>query len=113
MLFAGRINLGCHGIPERCLVVRGKRMQICARCFGSTIGHCLAIGCLVIGWFPPWPYAALLLLPLLVDWSLQEFAGLTSNHVRRVATGILGGFGLGGLLWGAVFHMAYALIGRR
>lgn len=87
-------------------------MQICARCCGSNIGHCLAVACLIMQRLPPWRYALLLLLPLILDWSIQEFAGVTSNHVRRLATGVLGGFGLGCVIWGAVLNLASAAISR-
>lgn len=108
----GGINLGCHGIPERCLVVRGKRMAICARCFGANIGHCLAVFCLIIQKLPPWYLAILLLVPLFIDWSLQEFAGIMSNHRRRLITGIVGGFGLASLLWLTILNLASLVIDR-
>jgi len=108
----GGINLGCHGIPERCLVFRGQRMAICARCFGANIGHCVAVFCLIIQKLPTWYVAIFLMIPLLVDWSLQEFAGILSNHRRRLITGFLGGFGLASLLWSAVLNIASIVIDR-
>ena len=39
----------------------------------------------------------LLILTTLIDWSLQFFNILSSNNIRRLVTGILGGIGLMGI----------------
>jgi uncharacterized membrane protein len=96
------INPGCHGIPERCLVIGGKRMTICARCFGSIIGHCAAFVCLLTGALPPWYIAIILFIPIGVDWGLQQFFGVMSTNFRRLITGIIGGFGVGALIWAMI-----------
>lgn len=102
------INWGCHGIPERCLVFRGKRMSICARCFGSNIGHVLAIVLFLLGLLPNWYISLLLLMVLFIDWGLQEFFKLMSNNLRRIITGIIGGVGMGSLIWSGVsFLISY------
>lgn len=99
------INWGCHGIPERCLYIKGKRMKICARCFGATIGHIIAVCLLVLGLLPPWYYSLLFLGVMLFDWSLQEFLKIMSNNLRRVITGIIGGVGVGSLIWSGVLSL--------
>jgi uncharacterized membrane protein len=99
------INPGCHGIPERCLVIGGRRMAICARCFGSCIGHCVAFFIMLFYFLPPWYISILLIVPLAIDWSLQEFAGLISTNFRRLITGLFGGFGVGALIWGFVLYL--------
>lgn len=95
-------NWGCHGIPERCLVVRGKRMKICARCFGANIGHVISFVLFIFQVLPPWYWGVIGLSILLVDWGLQTFFNIMSNKYRRVITGIIGGFGVGLLLWSGV-----------
>lgn len=102
-------NWYCHGIPERCLVVRGRRMDICARCFGSNIGHVTALSLFVIGYLPSWYWGALLLAIMFADWGAQEFFQHMSNNPRRVVTGILGGFGMGVLIWSAVSCIYYLI----
>lgn len=92
-------NWYCHGIPERCLIYNGKRMAICARCFGSNIGHLFALGLFIFQCLPPWYLGLLLLGIMFTDWGAQEFFGKMSNNPRRVVTGILGGFGMGILIW--------------
>jgi uncharacterized membrane protein len=96
------INWYCHGIPERCLVLKGKRMNICARCFGCNIGHIIAILLFIIGRLPKWYFSLILLFIMLLDWSLQTFFKIMSNNTRRAITGIIGGIGIGSLIWGGI-----------
>ena len=77
-------------------------MKICARCFGSNIGHVVAIILFILGLTPAWYYSMLLLGILLLDWSLQAFFKIMSNNTRRIITGIIGGIGVGSLLWRGV-----------
>jgi len=104
------INLGCHGIPERCLTIRGKRMKICARCFGSTIGHILVFLLFIAGLLPPWYYAVACVGIMLIDWSFQTFLKIMSTNTRRLITGIIGGFGIGCLIWAGVGKIINLLI---
>ncbi len=83
----------CHRIPERCLVIAGRRMPICARCFGSYLGHFTAIVAFIAGFRPHWAICLALVVPMGIDWSLQRFWGIMSNNTRRVITGFLGGMG--------------------
>jgi len=93
------INLGCHGIPERCLTINGKRMRLCARCFGSNLGHIFAILLFIVGQLPPWYYSVACVGIMLIDWSLQTYFNMISNNARRLITGIVGGFGMGCFIW--------------
>ena len=104
------INLGCHGIPERCLTMKGKRMKICARCFGSTIGHILAFVFFIFGQLPFWYYAVACMGVMLIDWSLQTFFEIMSNNKRRLLTGIIGGFGIGCFIWKGIDKIANLII---
>ncbi|HPR29247.1 MAG: DUF2085 domain-containing protein [Chitinophagales bacterium] len=92
-------HLGCHGIPERCLVINGRRMHICARCAGSNIGHIIALVMVIARIIPAWWVSLLMLGVMMTDWSLQTFANIPSNNTRRLITGILGGIGVGLLIW--------------
>lgn len=95
-------NWQCHGIPERCLVVRGRRMEICARCFGCNIGHLGALVLFIIGHLPAWYWGATALGTMFIDWGAQEMFGHMSNNPRRVLTGVIGGLGMGILFWTSV-----------
>jgi uncharacterized membrane protein len=94
-----RSFLSCHGRPERCLSLRGAPMIVCARCFGSYIGHFASVLPLMFRVWPPLWLDALLALPLLLDWSWQRYTGHESTNLRRVTTGVLAGFAVGSAWW--------------
>jgi len=100
-----RFIWGCHGITERCFVINGKPMKICARCFGSTIGHVVSIIVLVLGKLPPWYISCILIVPVAIDGLIQNYLKIMSNNIRRFLTGLLGGFGIGAILWGSLFFI--------
>jgi len=103
----------CHRIPKRCLVIRGWRMPICARCFGSYLGHLTGIIVFIAGFRPAWWLCLALVIPMWIDWSLQRFKGIMSNNCRRTITGLLGGFGISLVqLTVLVGIVKLALIGR-
>ena len=95
-------NLGCHKIPERCFYFRKKPMPFCARCLGCSIGHILSFILFIVGGLPTFFIAFILIVPLAIDWSIQEFFGIMSNNCRRLFTGILGGFGIGVIIWKSI-----------
>jgi uncharacterized membrane protein len=99
MIKMREINLGCHGIPERCFYHNGKPMPFCSRCFGCGIGHIFSLFLFLFGSLPSFLIAVLLIMPLAIDWSVQKFIGILSNNYRRLITGILGGFGVGIIIW--------------
>ena len=104
-------RLGCHQIPERCLVVFGKRMPFCSRCFGAAVGHCASMVLLVAGRPPSYWLCLLFVGVLAVDWSLQQWFGIVSTNGRRLCTGILGGLGVGTIWWRALWHIVNCLPG--
>jgi uncharacterized membrane protein len=80
-------------------------MVVCARCFGSTIGHTVAFVLMFFSFLPSWIVSVTLISVMLIDWSLQEFFGVPSNNIRRLVTGLLGGFGVGSLIWGFFLYL--------
>lgn len=103
------MHLGCHGIPERCLPYKGKPMPFCARCLGASIGHVGAFVLFLTGSLPSMPVSIIFVGAMGVDWSLQKWAGIMSNNNRRLVTGVLGGLGLGAIIWSGLntgFHFA-------
>lgn len=83
---------GCHQMPERSFFLRGKQFPLCARCTGILIGQLLAL--------PLWPacrpslfLAAVLIVPMACDGILQYGFSVMSNNARRLATGLLAGYG--------------------
>lgn len=94
--------MGCHGIPQRCLSWRGKKMSICARCLGERVGHVLALGLFIAKALPAWWVGALMVVPMALDGGAQLWMKMPSTNVRRFWTGLLGGMGVGVLVWWAV-----------
>ena len=97
-----RILRGCHGKPERCFTIGGKKMKICARCTGIKIGHWVAIICCAFQPLPPWWVSVLLVVPMAIDGGIQLLFKIMSNNPRRFVTGLLGGFGIGAIIWGTI-----------
>jgi uncharacterized membrane protein len=93
------MTFGCHQIPDRCFYFRGKPMLFCSRCLGCSIGHIFAFVLFLFGYLPSFLIATILIVPLGVDWSVQRFLGIISNNSRRLVTGILGGLGVGIIIW--------------
>ena len=85
-------------------------MPMCARCLGASLGHMLAVCLGIFLAFPSWGICAILLLPMLWDWALQEFLDVPSTNSRRFATGLMGGFALGCVVWKTVIGCAFLLV---
>jgi uncharacterized membrane protein len=104
----------CHGIPERCLLLFGVPMPICARCVAIYVG--LLAGLLL---FPLLPLlrerfmrtvAFAALVPLGID-GLTQLAGLReSTNPLRIATGLVAGFAFGLWILSAVEQRDDALV---
>lgn len=88
---------GCHQLPERSFFFKGYQLPICARCLGIILGYILCIFLLIFNCKLNMYLLFLLILTTLIDWSLQFFNILSSNNIRRLVTGILGGIGLMGI----------------
>jgi uncharacterized membrane protein len=88
-------RLGCHQIPERCLIYRGAPMRLCARCVGVALGQVLAAVIFLCGVRVSVAVCAVGPVVMLLDWGAQEYGGRMSNNRRRLVTGAAAGFGLG------------------
>ncbi|WP_108961509.1 DUF2085 domain-containing protein [Leptospira ellinghausenii] len=84
----------CHQIPERSFTYKGSQFPVCARCTGVIIGQLFAIISIIS---VPIRFGVItyisLMLPALIDWTIQEFTKIKSNNLRRMVTGTLLGFG--------------------
>lgn len=84
---------GCHRIPERSFFFRGHQFPVCARCTGVCIGQILSIFTNMRYRIPVQLSMGFLAI-MGMDWGIQEYVGIESNNMRRLITGIAGGFGL-------------------
>jgi uncharacterized membrane protein len=89
----------CHGIPERCFVLWGVPMPICARCTAIYIGLFAGlIAFALMPWMREEPlriamYAAI--IPLAVDGITQLIHLRESTNALRFGTGLIAGLTFG------------------
>ncbi len=80
----------CHQMPERSFFIRGYQFPLCARCTGIALGYVTA---LFIAPFHLFCYPiGVLMIPLMIDGTVQYFTSYKSNNYKRVVTGFLYGF---------------------
>ena len=85
---------GCHQMPERSFTVKGYQFPVCARCCGVFLGYLVApIAYWKLGFHRLKHFAFAGLLLMFLDWLLQAIHIKESNNLRRLLTGIAGGFG--------------------
>ena len=85
----------CHQKPERSFFIRNYQFPVCARCTGVLIGFFISLFLLyfkiyIINFF----FSIILTLIMVIDWLLQNLLTKKSNNIRRLITGLIGGFGL-------------------
>lgn len=109
--------LGCHGNPDRCLAVGGRQMPICARCAGFMAGNVAALGLFAVAGLPSLGLSLAgfaCLAPAFADAMTQALTAYRSTNARRLATGVLGGFGqivmLGGFAGWAAPRLAAMIV---
>jgi len=98
MEFCGR-HFRCHQLPERSFFIHGYQFPLCARCTGIYLGHIIAFAVNPFITMPLW--IALLLLPLILDGTIQYFTTYRSNQFKRFTTGLLFGYALISVLFTA------------
>ncbi|ERJ13234.1 DUF2085 domain-containing protein [Haloplasma contractile] len=94
----------CHQIPSRSFFYKGKQFPICARCTGLLIGYILFIPIAFLIGFKG--YMILLILPMVIDGSIQSRTRYESKNGIRLITGILGGIAILYMIF-AIFYFGY------
>lgn len=94
-------RLMCHGRVERCFLLFGEPMPICARCTGVYLGM---LGGIALFWLIPMlrervmrGFAFAAVVPLALDGVTQLTGLRESTNSLRVATGLIAGLAFG--LW--------------
>lgn len=97
---------GCHQLPERSFFIKGYQFPVCARCTGIIIGEFIAL--LLSITYRKYHVAILvLLIPMLIDGTLQFFTQYISNNIKRLLTGIFFGFSLLYTILMLIIHIVY------
>ncbi|MCI9527392.1 MAG: DUF2085 domain-containing protein [Lachnospiraceae bacterium] len=89
-----RLFFGCHARPDRSFYFRGKQFPICARCTGELVGMIVCIPTLIFWGCPSFGIVLLLMVPLIIDGSVQKLTSYESGNIRRLISGILFGMAL-------------------
>jgi len=100
-------HLGCHQLPERSFYFRNYQFPVCARCCGALIGEIAALTALFFKFKIPLYADFILMGTMFTDWFIQFIGILESNNIRRLITGILGGYGC----WSLFFKTIFFIIG--
>lgn len=90
MDYCGRC--GCHQRPDRSFFVGRWQLPLCARCTGVLIGHLTGCPTALRRRLSLWT-ALCCCEATLLDWTAQRLGIRESTNLRRLITGILGGFG--------------------
>jgi len=94
------LNL-CHGKSSRSLNLFGKKMPMCARCFGMLIGVYIFVPIFLIYFlynpanFYYFVFVPIFLLPGFIDGVTQMMGYRISNNLIRLITGFFIGMGIG------------------
>lgn len=86
-------RLGCHQRADRSFFWRNHQFPVCARCTGLFAGYFLALFFFPLGGLPV-SFCLVCLGLMFLDWLVQYVGLLESNNMRRLLTGVLGGYGL-------------------
>lgn len=84
----------CHQKPERSFHFKGKQFPLCARCTGILIGYLVGIVLACITKCSNYLWMLLLVIPMIIDGSIQLVFKKESNNLRRLITGMFGGIGI-------------------
>jgi uncharacterized membrane protein len=85
---------GCHQLPERSFRIKAYTFPVCARCTGVALGQVLAVFVFLFGLSVPPILSVGLLTVMGIDWSIQKIGWMESTNMRRLLTGLCGGFGV-------------------
>lgn len=89
--------LNCHRLSERSFYFKGKQFPVCARCTGVYLGQIIMIILLLLGFKINLLVSIILMIPLVIDGTIQRFGILISNNLRRLITGFMCGLGVIGI----------------
>lgn len=90
-----KLFFGCHARPDRSFFWKGKQFPICARCTGELCGMIFSIPIIIFLGYMPLKWCFLMMIPLIVDGTIQLKTSWESNNILRLITGIIFGIAIG------------------
>ena len=84
---------GCHQKANRSFFINNMQMPLCARCTGVIAGSIIAYA-LFAFWTPSWFLCLFGMLIMFTDWFIQHLGIKESTNMRRLLTGIIGGYAI-------------------
>jgi len=84
---------GCHQMANRSYFVCNRQLPVCARCLGVLLGSLVAY-LLFAFWTPSLLLCLFGSAVMLTDWLIQQLNIRESTNLRRLITGLLGGYAL-------------------
>ena len=101
---------GCHQMPERSFAYKGNQFPICARCTGVLFGNVIAYG-LFLFYALPIQYCVAGCSVMFADWLIQHLRIRSSTNLRRLVTGVVGGYATSTLYCLAIQWIGNRIIG--
>ncbi len=92
LMVAGK-RAGCHQRADRSFFFRDYQFPVCARCTGVLIGYLVAIPS-YIAWGVNLRMCIIFAAIMFLDWVVQYGKLLESTNIRRLATGVCGGYSI-------------------
>lgn len=105
MMDYGR-RLGCHQLADRSFFYKKYQFPVCARCTGVIISSFFSLVCVFFIRIPICLCFALSFV-MLVDWTIQAVGIKKSTNLRRLATGLIGGFGYSTLWYYLIIFLSH------
>lgn len=100
---------GCHQMAERSFYFKGYQFPICARCTGMIIGEMLALITFFFGYKININTCIIMIIPMVLDGTIQFRTKYTSNNLKRITTGIVFGFGFVELIFLLITYVVQLL----
>lgn len=84
---------GCHQLPDRSFFYKDYQFPVCSRCTGIIIGELFYLLFFKFTSKIKKRMSCLLVIPLIIDGTIQYLTDYNSNNRRRFITGFLYGNG--------------------
>ena len=93
-------NKTCHQADDRSFHIGVRKFPVCTRCTGIYVGAFVSI--VISFWLQSPILFAAMLLPMILDGTIQYFTEYRSTNGKRFITGAVFGYGAVGLVASAV-----------